>query len=209
MTTVIKIERFIDHLAYYLGPIAVVFVAAYVVTYRHTFASVEAHRHVWMVWVACIGLAVLFVRLVRILLSGHRSAGQRRFEDIHAKVITLFYVLGVSLGFVTRLLHNGLQLGNFFIGAAALIGGLIVGFVFEAGQHASRDRTPRYREVSLAYLLIGALCAVFGLAPSTSVIEQGYFLSICGSLAASSYVVFRSAITSEIANAAGADGGSR
>jgi hypothetical protein len=187
-----------------LGPLALVLVGIQVgrlrdlVTRYHdgrrTTVIIFTTRYLrpseWVWWVAAI--------LVVGALLAWRRHGLRRSDPFltpqpHPPGMWLtlaFFIVGIVVGVAVRLDLGYLYVSGFAGGSAPLVGGLLVGILFQGapGGEAAHDLY-RQRQLGVIYMLAGAVCTALGNIPGYGWFYGSCFLVICGSLAAACYVV--------------------
>jgi hypothetical protein len=105
-------------------------------------------------------------------------------------------VAGILVGVAIRLSLGKVDVTAFCNGSAPLIAGLLIGIVFEGSQGAARraQSSPphavyRQRQLGVVYILVGAICTAVGNIPGQGSLYRALYLVVCGTLAASCYVV--------------------
>jgi peptidoglycan/LPS O-acetylase OafA/YrhL len=104
--------------------------------------------------------------------------------------------VGVTVGIAERVYLGYINIADFSQGAAPLVAGLLIGVVFEGSRIADRRVQAgggmlvyQQRRLSSFYVLAGSLFTALGALPANGWFFGFCFLVLCGSLAASCYVV--------------------
>jgi uncharacterized membrane protein len=103
------------------------------------------------------------------------------------------YLAGLVVATVVRLARGPLHLGAFYQAGVPVIAGFVVAIVFQ--QTRASDRADiRAREVTVVYILTGAVCPMFGLFSGHGFSYLAFYAAICGSLGSSCYALVRAAL---------------
>jgi uncharacterized membrane protein len=159
-------------------------------------------RDVVLIVVCGAILAVLVVwRLVLALRGAPDAITSHRGSLLKLIATTVSFVVGVVFALILNRRVGGFHVETFLDRSAGVIGGFVVGIVFEAfrrdapADHAARAR----RGLGVAYVLAGALCAIFGAVPygrgHAPYLYGVLFFAVVGSLTASSYILIESVMT--------------
>lgn len=88
-----------------------------------------------------------------------------------------------------------LHLTDFYQQGVPLVAGFVVAIVFQQTRGSDIDKAGiRAREVTVVYVLTGAVCPMFGLFPGEGFSYLVFYVAICGSLGSSCYALVRAAL---------------
>ena len=142
-----------NHVLQYLIPFALVAAGSLTVNEIGSRSPI-VRPSLWFALAVSIVVLILLSTIGVLLLRGIRSK-----KDRHERAITtmLVYGVGVVVGASINGLLGGLNLAGFFSGSSPLVGGYLIGIVFEGWRSKTAgSRRRRQRELSVAYMLAGA-----------------------------------------------------
>jgi hypothetical protein len=112
------------------------------------------------------------------------------------------YLAGLAVATVVRLARGPLNLTDFYQQGVPVVAGFVVAIVFQQTRGSDIDKVDiqarkagiRAREVTVVYVLTGAVCPMFGLFPGKGFNDLVFYAAICGSLGSSCYALIRAAL---------------
>jgi hypothetical protein len=103
------------------------------------------------------------------------------------------YLAGLCVATAVRAARGPLMLTNFYQEAVPVVAGFVVAIVFQQTKDTNKASI-RAREVTVVYILTGAVCPLFGLFPGKGFSYLVYYAAICGSLGSSCYALVQAAL---------------
>jgi hypothetical protein len=105
------------------------------------------------------------------------------------------YLAGLVVATAVRLARGPLHLTDFYQLGVPLVAGFVIAIAFQQTRGSNIDKPGiRAREVTVVYVLTGAVCPMFGLFPGQGFSYLVFYAAICGSLGSSSYALVRAAL---------------
>jgi hypothetical protein len=105
------------------------------------------------------------------------------------------YFAGLIVALVVRLAKGPLNLTTFYQQGIPVVAAFVVAIVFQQTRRSDRNKPGiRTREVTVVYILTGAVCPMFDLFPGHGFSYLVLYAVICGSLGSSCYAVVRAAL---------------
>lgn len=105
------------------------------------------------------------------------------------------YLAGLVVAVAVRLARGPLNLTGFYQQGVPVVAGFVVAIVFQQTRGSDMDKAGiRTREVTVVYVLTGAVCPMFGLFSGHGASYLVFYAAICGSLGSSCYALVRAAL---------------
>ena len=105
------------------------------------------------------------------------------------------YLAGLVVATAVRLARGPLHLGDFYQAGVPVIAGFVVAIVFQQTRASDIGKAGiRAREVTVVYVLTGAVCPMFGLFSGHGFSYLVFYAAICGSLGSSCYALVQAAL---------------
>ncbi|HUJ05674.1 MAG TPA: hypothetical protein VLX31_06140 [Streptosporangiaceae bacterium] len=114
----------------------------------------------------------------------------------HSQALQTFgaYLAGLAVAAAVRLAKGPLHLGDFYQLGIPIIAGFVVAIVFQQTRGSGIGKADILaREVTVVYLLAGAVSPMFGLFYGRGFSYLVFYAAICGSLGSSCYALIRAA----------------
>jgi hypothetical protein len=149
------------------------------------------------IWVLSLvtTLIVMTLMIAHCLLA--RSKGLRSDLENYSQVFWTCgaYLAGLVVATAVRVARGPLHLGDFYQAGVPLVAGFVVAIVFQQTRRSDMKKAGiRAREVTVVYILTGAVCPMFGLFPGRGFIYLTFYAAICGSLGSSCYALVWAAL---------------
>lgn len=151
----------------------------------------------WMTvpfWVCLLSLVTTLIIACRILT---RREGLRSDLGTYGQAFWTFgaYLAGLVVATAVRLARGPLDFTGFYQQGVPVVAGFVVAIVFQQTRASDIDRAGiRAREVTVVYVLTGAVGPMFGLFPGHGFSYLVFYAAICGSLGSSCYALVRAAL---------------
>ena len=126
-----------------------------------------------------------------------RSEGLRDDRNNHSQAFLTCgaYLAGLVVATAVRLARGPLHLTDFYQQGVPLVAGFVVAIVFQQTRGSGIGKAGiRAREVTVVYVLTGAVCPMFGLFPGEGFSYLVFYVAICGSLGSSCYALVQAAL---------------
>lgn len=105
------------------------------------------------------------------------------------------YLAGLVVATAVRFARGHLNLTDFYQLGVPLVAGFVVAIAFQQARGSGIGKAGiRAREVTVVYVLTGAVCPMFGLFSGKGVSYLVFYAAICGSLGSSCYALVRAAL---------------
>jgi len=105
------------------------------------------------------------------------------------------YLAGLVVATAVRLARGPLNLTDFYELGVPVVAGFVVAIVFQQTKGSDVGKAGiRAREVTVVYVLTGAVCPMFGVFSGKGFTYLVFYAAICGSLGSSCYALIRAAL---------------
>jgi hypothetical protein len=145
-------------------------------------------------WIWLLSLVTTLMIACRLLT---RSKRLRSDLENYSQAFWTFgaYLAGLVVATAVRLARGPLNLTDFYQQGVPVVAGFVVAIVFQQTRGSDIDKAGiRAREVTVVYVLTGAVCPMFGLFPGKGFSYLVFYAAICGSLGSSCYALVRAAL---------------
>ena len=145
-------------------------------------------------WIWLLSLVTTLMIACRLLT---RSKRLRSDLENYSQAFWTFgaYLAGLVVATAVRLSRGPLNLTDFYQQGVPVVAGFVVAIVFQQTRGSDIDKAGiRAREVTVVYVLTGAVSPMFGLFPGKGFSYLVFYAAICGSLGSSCYALVRAAI---------------
>jgi uncharacterized membrane protein len=143
-------------------------------------------------WIWLLSLVTTLMIACRLLT---RSKRLRSDLENHSQAFWTFgaYLAGLVVATAVRLARGPLNVTDFYQQGVPVVAGFVVAIVFQQTRGSDKAGI-RAREVTVVYVLTGAVCPMFGLFPGKGFSYLVFYAAICGSLGSSCYALVRAAL---------------
>jgi hypothetical protein len=125
-------------------------------------------------------------------------AGRLRYDlKCYGQVFWTFgaYIAGLVVATAVRLARGPLDFTAFYQQGVPIVASFVVAIVFQQTRGSVTGKAGiRAREVTVVYVLTGAVCPMFGLLPGHGFTYLVFYAAICGSLGSSCYALVQAAL---------------
>lgn len=142
-------------------------------------------------WIWLLSLVTTFM----ILLTRSKRLGSDLKDYSQAFLTCGAYLAGLVVATAVRLARGPLHLGDFYQAGVPVIAGFVVAIAFQQTRASDIGKAGiRAREVTVVYVLTGAVCPMFGLFSGHGFSYLVFYAAICGSLGSSCYALVQAAL---------------
>ena len=150
----------------------------------------------WIWLLSLITTVIITTLMIAHCLRARNKRLRSDLKDYSQAFWTLgAYLAGLVVATAVRFARGPLNLTDFYLQGVPVVAAFVVAIVFQQTRASDIDDAGiRAREVTVVYILTGAVCPMFGLFPGHGVSYLMLYAAICGSLGSSCYALVRAAL---------------